>query len=193
MTSMNVQGGKSIALTGADQNAVIDTGTTLIGGPKTILDQLYSQITGAIRGSQLSSALGDYYLIRQCPFNPPTASYILTSETSSLQHESSCVPHLWRYRLPNLFSGLHHRSGLEQLLSRSVLRPRARLWLIAYPRSEQFESPNLGCRRLIPQERIHYLPCGACQRWVRNSQSNHGCYRLSWHTNLKWDHYHCQR
>ena len=65
MTSINVQGGQSLALSGANQNAVIDTGTTLIGGPKTILDQLYSQVQGATRGSQLSSALADYYLVRE--------------------------------------------------------------------------------------------------------------------------------
>lgn len=193
MTSMKVQGGQAITLSGSNQNAVIDTGTTLIGGPQSILDQMYSQISGAVRGSQLSSSLADYYLIRQCRFNPPPASHILTSETSSLQHESACVPHLWRYRLPNLFSGFHHRSGLEHLLSRSVLHPRARLWLVPYPRSEQLESTDLGRRRLVPQERIHCLSCGSCQRWVCDSQFSHGCYRLSWHTNLKWDHYHCQR
>jgi len=64
MTSIDLQGGKSITLSGSNQNAVIDTGTTLIGGPKLILDQLYSQITGAASGSQLSSALADYYLVR---------------------------------------------------------------------------------------------------------------------------------
>lgn len=86
MTAMSVQGGQSIALSGVNQNAVIDTGTTLIGGPKSILDQLYSQISGAVRGSELSSALADYYLIRQCSFNPPAGSRILTSESSSLQY-----------------------------------------------------------------------------------------------------------
>lgn len=71
MTSMKVQGGQAITLSGSNQNAVIDTGTTLIGGPQSILDQMYSQISGAVRGSQLSSSLADYYLIRQCHFNPP--------------------------------------------------------------------------------------------------------------------------
>jgi cathepsin D len=70
MTSMSVQGGQSIALSGVNQNAVIDTGTTLIGGPKSVLDQLYSQVTGAVRGSQLSSSLADYYLIREFNVKP---------------------------------------------------------------------------------------------------------------------------
>ena len=65
MTSMSLQGGQTITLTGTNQNAVIDTGTTLIGGPKAILDQLYSQVTGAVSGSRLSSSLADYYLIRE--------------------------------------------------------------------------------------------------------------------------------
>jgi len=81
MTSMSVQGGQPITLSGVNQNAVIDTGTTLIGGPKTILDQLYSQVSGATRGSTLSSALADYYLIREYTFNPFVCLHILTSET----------------------------------------------------------------------------------------------------------------
>lgn len=85
MTSMSVKGGQTIGLTGTNQNAVIDTGTTLIGGPKTVLDQLYSQISGAVRGSQLSSSLADYYLIRESSLNPPAGSHILTSKTSSLR------------------------------------------------------------------------------------------------------------
>jgi cathepsin D len=73
MTSINLQGGQSIALSGSNQNAVIDTGTTLIGGPQTVLDQLYSQISGAVRGSQLSTSLADYYLIRDYIFNSSVA------------------------------------------------------------------------------------------------------------------------
>jgi cathepsin D len=75
MTSMSVQGGQTITLTGVNQNAVIDTGTTLIGGPKAILDQLYSQINGATRGSQLSSALADYYLVREYTSNSSVCTF----------------------------------------------------------------------------------------------------------------------
>lgn len=64
MTSIAVSGGSSIALTGSDQNAVIDTGTTLIGGPSTVLEEFYAQIPGSARGITVDSDLQDYYVIR---------------------------------------------------------------------------------------------------------------------------------
>jgi cathepsin D len=63
MTSINVGNNQTIPLSGSNQNAVIDTGTTLIGGPKAILDQLYLQIPGANVGAELSPSLADYYLV----------------------------------------------------------------------------------------------------------------------------------
>jgi len=64
MSSLGVSGGNPIALSGSTQNAVIDTGTTLIGGPSSVLDVLYSQIPGAAAGGQIESSLQDYYVIR---------------------------------------------------------------------------------------------------------------------------------
>jgi len=63
MTSLSVSGGNAIALTGSNQNAVIDTGTTLIGGPPSVLEELYAQIPGAARGTTFDSDLVDYYVI----------------------------------------------------------------------------------------------------------------------------------
>jgi cathepsin D len=62
MTSINV-GTQAITLSGANQNAVIDTGTTLIGGPRSVLTSLYAQVPGAAPGTSLSSSLADYFLI----------------------------------------------------------------------------------------------------------------------------------
>jgi len=69
MTSILV-GNETITLTGSNQNAVIDTGTTLIGGPSTVLSALYSQVPGAVQGTSLSSSLADYYLLRKYTFEP---------------------------------------------------------------------------------------------------------------------------
>lgn len=63
MTSIGVGNSASIQLGSDNQNAAIDTGTTLIGGPSSVLDQFYSLIPGATRGSQVSSSLQDYYVI----------------------------------------------------------------------------------------------------------------------------------
>jgi cathepsin D len=63
MTSLGTNGGTPIALSGSNQNAVIDTGTTLIGGPASILDAFYAQIPGSARGSQVESSLEDYYVL----------------------------------------------------------------------------------------------------------------------------------
>lgn len=101
MTSINV-GTQAITLTASNQNAVIDTGTTLIGGPRTILDSLYSQVPGAAQGSSLSTSLADYYLVRKYTFELNDPHVIVTSEPCSLQHSNSCIPHLRRCQLPNL-------------------------------------------------------------------------------------------
>ena len=96
MTSIHV-GTQAITLTASNQNAVIDTGTTLIGGPRTILDSLYSQVPGAAQGSSLSSSLADYYLVRKYTLEPTICPHVVvTSEPSSLQHSNSCIPHLRR-------------------------------------------------------------------------------------------------
>jgi cathepsin D len=63
MTALGTGNGTPIALSGSNQNAVIDTGTTLIGGPESILDTFYSQIPGSARGSQVEESLQDYYVI----------------------------------------------------------------------------------------------------------------------------------
>lgn len=63
MTSIALSGGNTITLSGANQNAVVDTGTTLIGGPESVLASFYSQIPGSARGTQLDSSLEDYYVI----------------------------------------------------------------------------------------------------------------------------------
>ncbi|KAG8815759.1 hypothetical protein FRC18_001344 [Serendipita sp. 400] len=63
MTTLGISGGASITLSGSEQNAAIDTGTTLIGGPSDILDQFYSTIPGAARGTQVDPSLTDYYVI----------------------------------------------------------------------------------------------------------------------------------
>jgi hypothetical protein len=97
MTSIDV-GTQAITLSGSNQNAVIDTGTTLIGGPKNVLDALYSQVPGSAPGTALSSSLADYYLIREYTFDSSVGSrLVVTSEPSSLQHSNGCIPHLWRY------------------------------------------------------------------------------------------------
>ena len=86
MTSINV-GSQPITLSGTNQNAVIDTGTTLIGGPKNVLDALYSQVPGSAPGTALSSSLADYYLIREYTFASSVGSHtVVTSKPSSLQH-----------------------------------------------------------------------------------------------------------
>jgi hypothetical protein len=64
MTSLGISTGTPIALSGSTQNAVIDTGTTLIGGPASVLDTFYAQIPGAARGSQVQPSLRDYYVVR---------------------------------------------------------------------------------------------------------------------------------
>lgn len=63
MTSLGISTGTPIALSGSTQNAVIDTGTTLIGGPASVLDTFYAQIPGAARGSQVQPSLRDYYVV----------------------------------------------------------------------------------------------------------------------------------
>jgi cathepsin D len=65
MTSLGFVGGNSISLSGSTQNAAIDTGTTLIGGPSSVLDEFYAQIPGAARGSSIDPNLEDYYVIRE--------------------------------------------------------------------------------------------------------------------------------
>jgi hypothetical protein len=65
MTAIGTQGGQSISITGDTQNAAIDTGTTLIGGPSSVLSQFYSTIAGAQSGSSVDPGLADYYLIRE--------------------------------------------------------------------------------------------------------------------------------
>ena len=88
MSSINV-GTQAITLTASNQNAVIDTGTTLIGGPRTILDSLYSQVPGAAQGSSFSRSLADYYLVRKYTFEPTVCSHlVVTSEPSSLRHST---------------------------------------------------------------------------------------------------------
>lgn len=64
MTSLGVENGDSIQLSGSQGNAAIDTGTTLIGGPSSVLEQFYAQIDGATPGEQVNSQLQDYYVIR---------------------------------------------------------------------------------------------------------------------------------
>ncbi|KAG8804653.1 hypothetical protein FRC17_005915, partial [Serendipita sp. 399] len=63
MTSLGISGGRSISLSGSTQNAAIDTGTTLIGGPSSVLDQFYASIPGAARGDQVDGSLRDYYVV----------------------------------------------------------------------------------------------------------------------------------
>lgn len=63
MTALGTTTGSPITLSGSNQNAVIDTGTTLIGGPASVLDTFYAQIPGSARGSQIESSLQDYYVI----------------------------------------------------------------------------------------------------------------------------------
>ncbi|CAG8678550.1 16552_t:CDS:2, partial [Acaulospora colombiana] len=72
MTSLGLVNGESISLSGSTANAAIDTGTTLIGGPSSVLDQFYAQIPGATRGSSLDPNLEDYYLI-PCDTNAQAA------------------------------------------------------------------------------------------------------------------------
>jgi hypothetical protein len=193
MTSINLQGGQSIALSGSNQNAVIDTGTTLIGGPRTLLDQLYSQIPNARAGADLSSSFTDYYLIREYIFNSSlNFAHTLIAETSSLQHPNNGLPHLRWHPVPNISPRLHNRPGFEHLLSRRVLRPRAQLRLVADPWPGQLEA-NLGRRRLVPQKRVHRLPRRPRQRRVCPAQCDLGCHRVRGDGDLEWDHYHCQR
>lgn len=64
MTALGTSTGTPITLSGSNQNAVIDTGTTLIGGPASVLDTFYAQIPGSARGSQVEASLQDYYVIR---------------------------------------------------------------------------------------------------------------------------------
>src|SRR5258708_24039034 len=76
MNSITV-GSQPITLSGSNQNAVIDTGTTLIGGPRNVLTSLYSQVPGATPGSSLSSALADYFLIRKYTLDSSVGSYVV--------------------------------------------------------------------------------------------------------------------
>ncbi|KAK1222141.1 hypothetical protein PQX77_015069 [Marasmius sp. AFHP31] len=65
MTSLTIQG-TSIPLTsGAESYAAIDTGTTLIGGPLSVVESIYSQIEGSRVGT------GDYegYYLYPCSTN----------------------------------------------------------------------------------------------------------------------------
>jgi len=63
LTALGVASGSSIPITGSTANAAIDTGTTLIGGPSSILNQFYAQIPNASPGSQVDPSLNDYYVI----------------------------------------------------------------------------------------------------------------------------------
>jgi cathepsin D len=80
MTALGTTTGSPIALSGSNQNAVIDTGTTLIGGPSSVLDTFYAQIPGSARGSQIESSLQDYYIIRTLCFGllSPDTNHILS-------------------------------------------------------------------------------------------------------------------
>ncbi|KAJ8095091.1 hypothetical protein PM082_010310 [Marasmius tenuissimus] len=64
MTSLTIQG-NSITLPSADSLAAIDTGTTLIGGPPSVVQSIYSQIEGSRPGT------GDYegYFLYPCSTN----------------------------------------------------------------------------------------------------------------------------
>lgn len=64
LSGLGVSSGSTIAISGSTANAAIDTGTTLIGGPSSVLDEFYAQIPGSARGTQVDSSLQDYYVIR---------------------------------------------------------------------------------------------------------------------------------
>lgn len=64
LSGLGVSTGSTIALSGSTAYAAIDTGTTLIGGPASVLAQFYSQIPNSAPGSQIDPSLTDYYVIR---------------------------------------------------------------------------------------------------------------------------------
>lgn len=75
LSGLGVSTGNTIELSGSTANAAIDTGTTLIGGPSSVLDQFYAQIPGSARGTQVDSSLQDYYVI-PCDANvQPTLTF----------------------------------------------------------------------------------------------------------------------
>lgn len=75
LSGLGVSSGSTIELSGSTANAAIDTGTTLIGGPSSVLDEFYAQIPGAARGSTVDSSLQDYYVI-PCDANvQPTLTF----------------------------------------------------------------------------------------------------------------------
>jgi len=63
LQGLGVSGGNTITLSGSSSNAAIDTGTTLIGGPSSVLDEFYSLISGAQRATTVDPSLQDYYVI----------------------------------------------------------------------------------------------------------------------------------
>jgi hypothetical protein len=102
MTALGTSTGTPITLSGSNQNAVIDTGTTLIGGPASVLDTFYAQIPGAARGSQVEASLQDYYIIRTLCFGLYLPTLIICYP-SSLQHKRSSYSY---FRRPNIHNGL---------------------------------------------------------------------------------------
>ncbi len=60
------------------QNAIIDTGTTLVGGEDVVLDAIYANITGAVKAGDLSIRLNGFWALRMYPLK-----YLLSLLTST--------------------------------------------------------------------------------------------------------------
>jgi len=55
--------GQTVSVDQTAQKAIIDTGTTLVGGEDTVLASIYGNIPGAIEGSTLASQLQGFYAL----------------------------------------------------------------------------------------------------------------------------------
>jgi cathepsin D len=60
--SLTVQGNSVSLPSGSDSRAAIDTGTTLVGGPSSVISEFYSNIDGATAGT---GNYDGYYLYRE--------------------------------------------------------------------------------------------------------------------------------
>ncbi|CAG7851023.1 SubName: Full=Related to aspartic peptidase A1-Laccaria bicolor {ECO:0000313/EMBL:CCA76545.1} [Serendipita indica DSM 11827] len=61
--SAGIENGPSVSVTEGRQNAIIDTGTTLVGGEDIVLDAIYANITGAIKGGELTIRLTGFWTL----------------------------------------------------------------------------------------------------------------------------------
>ena len=58
---------KRVLTSHSAQQAIIDTGTTLIGGQDTVIDAILGNVDGAVKGEQVASKMRGFYALREFP------------------------------------------------------------------------------------------------------------------------------